>query len=58
MNYSSNDANSGSDWESNALTNIDSNWVDDDVQETVTAPPSNLKIFNLYPYLKSKKVAL
>lgn len=43
MNYSSDNANSGSDWESNALTNIDSNWVDDDVQETVTAPSSNLK---------------
>ncbi|XHU95536.1 MAG: DUF2232 domain-containing protein [cyanobacterium endosymbiont of Rhopalodia gibba] len=52
MNYSSNDANSGSDWESNALTNIDSNWVDDDVQETVTAPPSNLK--NIQPLSLSK----
>lgn len=43
MNYSSDHANPESDLESKALTNSDSNWVDDDPQETVTAPPSDLK---------------
>ncbi|MGP0129178.1 MAG: DUF2232 domain-containing protein [cyanobacterium endosymbiont of Rhopalodia musculus] len=52
MNYSSDNANPGSDLESNALTNSESNWVDDDTQETVTVPVSNLK--NVQPLSLSK----
>ncbi|BBA79096.1 hypothetical protein RGRSB_0522 [cyanobacterium endosymbiont of Rhopalodia gibberula] len=52
MNYSSDNANPESDLESNALTNSESNWVDDDTKETVTAPVSKFK--NIQPLSLSK----
>ena len=52
MNYSSDNANPGSELKSNALTNSESNWVDDDAQETVATSASNLK--NIKPLSLSK----
>lgn len=52
MNYSSDNANPGSELESNALTNSESNWVDDEAQETVATPASNLE--NIQPLSPSK----
>lgn len=52
MNYSSDNANPGSEFESNAVTNSESNWVDDGAQEIVATPTYNLE--NIQPLSLSK----